>query len=104
MNPEVITMGRVSVDLYPEQIGVPLRIVQAAARMGFLTGDASLRIAVSGVWAAFSARNGTVYRLAIKGFASQQEAIARCRLLKSRGGSCFVRNVAGDAPLQIASR
>ena len=54
--------------------------------------------------ARFDSPNGTFYRLSIQGFGSQQEAIARCKLLKSRGGNCFVRNVAGDAPIQIASR
>ena len=54
--------------------------------------------------ARFDSPKGTFYRLSIQGFESQQEAIARCKLLKSRGGSCFVRNVAGDAPIQIASR
>ena len=54
--------------------------------------------------ARFDSPKGTFYRLSIQGFASQQEAIARCNTLKSRGGNCFVRNVAGDAPIQIASR
>jgi Flp pilus assembly protein TadD len=54
--------------------------------------------------ARFNSPKGTFYRLSIQGFASQQEAIARCNLLKSRGGNCFVRNVAGDTPIQIASR
>ena len=56
------------------------------------------------VTARFDGPRGTVYRLSIKGFDSQREAIARCNQLKSRGGSCFVRNVAGDAPIQLASR
>ena len=47
---------------------------------------------------------GTFWRLSITGFANQREAIARCKLLKSRGGACFVRNFAGDAPVQYASR
>jgi Flp pilus assembly protein TadD len=54
--------------------------------------------------ARFHSPKGTVYRLSIKGFSNQQEAIARCRLLKTRGGTCFVRGFAGDAPVQIASR
>jgi len=54
--------------------------------------------------ARFDSPKGTVYRLAIKGFASQQEAIARCGQLKNNGGACFVRNTAGDAPIQLASR
>ena len=52
----------------------------------------------------FDSPKGTVYRLSIKGFGSQQEAVARCSVLKSHGGACFVRNVAGDAPVEIASR
>jgi Flp pilus assembly protein TadD len=51
-----------------------------------------------------SPKGGTYWRLSIQGFANQREAIARCRELKSNGGACFVRGVAGDAPVQIASR
>lgn len=54
--------------------------------------------------ARFDGPRGTVWRLSIKGFASQSEAIARCSQLRGRGGSCFVRRVAGDAPVQLASR
>ena len=55
-----------------------------------------------------SARNaspkGTFYRLSVRGFASDAEARNLCMALRRNGGSCFVRNVAGDAPMQIASR
>ena len=54
--------------------------------------------------ARFDSPKGTVYRLSVKGFSSQQEAIARCSLLKSHGGACFVRSTAGDAPVEFASR
>ena len=54
--------------------------------------------------ARFSSNSGTVYRLSIKGFGSTNEAIALCSSLRRSGGTCFVRNVAGDAPVQIASR
>jgi Flp pilus assembly protein TadD len=54
--------------------------------------------------ARFDGPKGTVWRLSIKGFASQREARKRCELLQSRGGNCFVRTVAGDAPVQLASR
>jgi Flp pilus assembly protein TadD len=54
--------------------------------------------------AKFVSPKGTFWRLSITGFANQREAIARCKLLKSRGGACFVRNFAGDAPVQYASR
>jgi len=54
--------------------------------------------------ARFEGPKGTVWRLSIKGFTSRREAVERCETLQSRGGSCFVRSVAGDAPVQFASR
>lgn len=44
MNPEVVTMGRVSVDLYPEQIGVPLAEVKTFAKS---LGGSSTNVAVA---------------------------------------------------------
>lgn len=58
----------------------------------------------SPVRARFDSAKGTVWRLSIKGFGSQREAIQRCEALQERGGSCFVRSVKGDAPIQLASR
>ncbi|HEX5258236.1 MAG TPA: tetratricopeptide repeat protein [Sphingomicrobium sp.] len=54
--------------------------------------------------ARFDSPKGTFWRLSIQGFGNEREAIARCNLLKSRGGRCFVRGAAGDAPVEIASR
>ena len=54
--------------------------------------------------ARFDGPNGTVWRLSIKGFASQDEAMSKCDSLQSKGGQCFVRRLAGDAPVQMASR
>lgn len=58
----------------------------------------------SPVRARFDGPQGTVWRLSVKGFGSQQEAVARCNQLRGRGASCFVRSVAGDAPVRLASR
>ena len=54
--------------------------------------------------ARFDGPRGTVWRLSVRGFDNQQEAIARCQSLRSKGGSCFVRSTAGDSPVQFASR
>ena len=51
----------------------------------------------------FASGKGTFYRLSVKGFGSVNEAEALCSSLRRSGGSCFVRNVAGDAPVNIAS-
>ena len=54
--------------------------------------------------ARYDGPTGTVWRLSIKGFASEGEARDRCEQLQSRGGKCFVRRTNGDAPVQMASR
>ena len=52
----------------------------------------------------FSSPKGTVYRLSVKGFASASEAQKLCGALQRKGKNCFVRRVAGDAPVRLASR
>ena len=54
--------------------------------------------------ARFQSGNGTVYRLSLKGFASDGEARTLCQQLKRSGAACFVRNIAGDTPVRLASR
>lgn len=46
----------------------------------------------------------SLHRLAISGFQSRIEAVNLCRKMRERGGVCFVRGTAGDAPLQWAKR
>jgi Flp pilus assembly protein TadD len=47
---------------------------------------------------------GTFHRLSVAGFDSRDEANRVCRSVQAKGGACFVRAVAGDAPVQWASR
>jgi len=54
--------------------------------------------------ARFNSSKGLVYRLSVRGFGTAEEAKDLCVSLKRAGGSCFVRTVAGDAPVRIASR
>jgi D-alanyl-D-alanine carboxypeptidase len=56
------------------------------------------------VTARFAGGEGVVYRLSVKGFASEREAVSLCASLKRAGAGCFVRTVSGDAPVQFASR
>ncbi|NUQ18020.1 MAG: tetratricopeptide repeat protein [Sphingomonas sp.] len=53
--------------------------------------------------ARFDSPKGTFWRLSVQGFGNEREAIARCQALKSHGGHCFVRGLAGDKPVEIAS-
>ena len=56
------------------------------------------------VAARYDGERGTVFRLSVQGFTNARQAIDLCGSLKRAGAACFVRNVAGDAPVQIASR
>jgi Flp pilus assembly protein TadD len=47
---------------------------------------------------------GTFHRLSVAGFENRDEALRVCGAVRARGGVCFVRAVAGDAPTQWASR
>jgi Flp pilus assembly protein TadD len=69
----------------------------AARRFGGLRGYSPMS-------ARFDSARGPVYRLSVKGFASYGEANGLCVSVRRSGGNCFVRNVAGDAPVQIAMR
>lgn len=56
------------------------------------------------VSARFQSSKGVFYRLSVKGFRTPDQAKNLCIVLRRSGGSCFVRNVAGDAPVQLALR
>jgi Flp pilus assembly protein TadD len=47
---------------------------------------------------------GTFHRLSVAGFGSRDEAARTCATVRAKGGACFVRAVAGDAPVLWASR
>jgi Flp pilus assembly protein TadD len=47
---------------------------------------------------------GVFHRLSVAGFESPASARQLCNTIKTRGGMCFVRTLAGDAPVQWASR
>ncbi|MGF1549472.1 MAG: SPOR domain-containing protein [Sphingomonadaceae bacterium] len=45
---------------------------------------------------------GTMHRLSVGGFDDRAAARSLCGTIKAKGGDCFVRQVAGDAPVQWA--
>ena len=47
---------------------------------------------------------GTFHRLSVAGFDSREAAGRTCSSIRAKGGACFVRTVAGDAPVRWASR
>jgi len=81
--------------------GSPERVAAAwnaaARRFGGLRGYTPMS-------ARFDSSEGVVYRLSVKGFDSYDEANGLCASVRRAGGKCFVRNFAGDRPVQIAMR
>ncbi|MEO5578286.1 MAG: SPOR domain-containing protein [Sphingomicrobium sp.] len=53
--------------------------------------------------ARFESSRGTVYRLSVSGFDTGGHARQMCSSLKTNGAACFVRSVAGDVPVRLAS-
>ena len=53
--------------------------------------------------ARFEGPRGTVYRLSVSGFETGVHARQMCSSLKTKGAACFVRSVAGDVPVRMAS-
>ena len=47
---------------------------------------------------------GTFHRLSVASFEAPSDAAQLCRSIKAKGGACFVRAKAGDAPVQWAER
>jgi hypothetical protein len=87
---------------------VQLGAYGSPARVAVAWNEAARRYAALRAYAPVSARfnspKGLVYRLSVKGFGSASQAKNLCQSLRRAGGECFVRSVAGDAPVQLASR
>jgi Flp pilus assembly protein TadD len=49
-------------------------------------------------------RGTALHRLSVSGFVTREAASQVCVQVRKSGGSCFVRSVAGDAPMQFVSR
>lgn len=90
--------GRFAVQLgaYSNPARVEAAWSQTVARVGSLARftPASAMVRTAG---------GTFHRLSVTGFETRAAAVALCTQLRAKGGQCFVREVAGDAPLQWAA-
>ena len=86
----------VQLGAYSSRAGVSAAWAKLAAKYPALRG-------YSPATARFDGPNGTVYRLSVSGFGSGGDAKSMCSSLKTKGGACFVRSVAGDAPIRLAS-
>ena len=97
----------------PRPMGNSTSVVQLGAyaspqRVAMAWSVAARRYAMLRAYSPMSARfnspKGTVYRLSVRGFRNADQAKNLCVSLHRSGGSCFVRTVAGDVPVRLASR
>ncbi|MES2904778.1 MAG: SPOR domain-containing protein, partial [Pseudomonadota bacterium] len=86
----------VQLGAYSSRAGVSAAWAKLAAKYPSLRGYAPAT-------ARFEGPKGTVYRLSVSGFDSGGNARSMCSSLKTKGAACFVRSVAGDAPIRLAS-
>ena len=112
LSPRAASMSSASLPIRPAAFGGSRSVVQLGAyssRAGVSAGWAKLTAkypALRGyepATARFDSSNGIVYRLSVSGFDSGGDAKSMCSSLKTKGGACFVRSVAGDAPIRLAS-
>jgi hypothetical protein len=97
----------------PRPTGNSTSVVQLGAygspqRVGAAWSAVARRYAMLRAYSPMSARfnstKGTVYRLSVRGFGNADQAKNLCISYRRSGGNCFVRTVAGDVPVRIASR
>lgn len=86
----------VQLGAYASRAGLSAAWTKVAAKYPALRGFAPAS-------ARFDSARGPVYRLSVSGFASGRDAQAMCSSLKAKGAACFVRSVAGDVPVRMAS-
>ena len=97
---QVTPTGRFVVQLgaYRTPVQVEIAWSDAQERFGFASGlqPVSTTVTLPG--------RGTFHRLSVASFAAPSDAARLCKSIKSKGGACFVRNRAGDSPVQWAAR
>lgn len=92
-----VRTGRFAVQLgaYSSPARIEAAWMQTVARVGALARFTPARATVR-------TTNGVFHRLSVTGFETRAAATSLCEQLRARGGQCFVREIAGDAPLQWA--
>ena len=85
------------------QLGAYSSRDRIAVAWGRATGQYAALRNYQPMTARFDGARGTVYRLSVRGFGSDREAMSLCQSLKRAGRSCFVRAAFNDAPVQFAS-
>ncbi|MEQ7872877.1 tetratricopeptide repeat protein [Sphingomonas sp. ASV193] len=86
------------------QLGAYSSRERVAAAWSKASGRFSQLKAYQPVTASYASPVGMVYRLSVRGFASNGAASSLCGAIKRSGGTCFVRAAWNDAPVAVVSR
>jgi D-alanyl-D-alanine carboxypeptidase len=88
----------VQIGAYRSAVQVERAWLQAQRRFGFngAQNPLSTTVRIPG--------KGMLHRLSVASFNSQPTAARMCHSIKAKGGACFVRATAGDAPMRWVSR
>lgn len=86
------------------QLGAFARAGAIETAWGQASRKAPALSAYSPAQARFQLAGASLSRLSITGFKSREDAAKLCGAVKARGGDCFVRAIAGDAPLEWVHR
>jgi hypothetical protein len=88
----------VQIGAYKNQVQVELAWSRAQERYGFGADKQPVSTTVK------LPGRAMLHRLSVASFEAPAQAARVCQSIRARGGACFVRTRAGDAPVQWASR
>jgi Flp pilus assembly protein TadD len=88
----------VQIGAYRNPVQVEIAWSQAQERFGFGADKQPVSTTVK------LPGRGMLHRLAVASFEAPAQAARVCQSIKAKGGACFVRSRAGDAPVQWAAR
>lgn len=97
--PVKVKSGRFVVQLgaYSNQRSIDRAWQQAQVRYGLGGDERALTTTID------LPGRGTLHRLSVAGFETRGDATRLCSTIRAKGGACFVRATAGDAPVQWAA-
>ena len=101
--PEAATTRRVGNGRFVVQLGA--YSTERNAERGWISAERRFGLADETPGTATFGHNGrTLHRVSVVGFTTHADASRMCRSVRARGGACFVRGNAGDAPVRWAAR
>jgi Flp pilus assembly protein TadD len=99
-----VTYRGVQSGRYVVQLGAYAKMAHAESAWNSASNKVRELLNYSPTSARVKVMGGALHRLAVSGFVTREAASQVCTQVKRSGGNCFVRSIAGDAPMQFVSR